>query len=106
MAEEKAKEAEPLLKESVEIARNTPRGGGANQAEKEGKYGECLGVLGRYPEAEQVLVKSLAAMRAARGDESKRTSETARRLAAVYRKMGQPDRADDLAGLIRGGTKN
>ncbi len=59
----------------------------------ESLVGRCLVGLGRYPEAETLLLRSHAALLEERGIDSSSTQESLRRLAALYQEWGRPAKA-------------
>jgi tetratricopeptide (TPR) repeat protein len=62
-----AQEAEAYLGESLEMHRKSLPKGDPTTAENEGLLGNCLRALGRYPEAERLLLSSYEALQAAQG---------------------------------------
>ena len=89
----RSREAEAYLREALEIrTRLLPRG---NQliAASEGALGECLTTQKRYAQAEPLLQRSYATMKAVQGERGPLTLEALRRLAALYQSWGKPEEA-------------
>ena len=55
--------------------------------------GECLYVMKRYDEAEQMLLAAEHQLIESSGPNHPRTAKARRRLVALYRAMGKPDLA-------------
>ncbi len=58
-----------------------------------GRLGACLSELGRYAEAEGLLLSSYDALGAKLGPKDSRTRETVRDLATLYERWGKPEKA-------------
>jgi hypothetical protein len=56
--------------------------------------GACLTALGRFPEAETLLVRAHQGLLAALGPTHERTLETRKRLVSLYEAWGKPRMAD------------
>jgi serine/threonine protein kinase/tetratricopeptide (TPR) repeat protein len=87
----RSREAEASLREALEIrTRLLPKG---NQliGISEGALGECLTSQKRYAEAEPLLLRSYATVKAVQGDQGPSTLEAARRLVALYQSWGKPE---------------
>jgi hypothetical protein len=58
-----------------------------------GRLGQCLSSLGRYQEAERLLLSSHEALAARLGPGDSRTQETVRDLVTLYERWSKPDQA-------------
>ncbi len=85
--------AEPLLREGVEIRRQAVERPG-RVASAESRLGRCLTLLGRYEEAEEILLRCYPVLRDEYGDEDSLTRVAAERIVQLYEAWGRPDRAD------------
>ena len=56
-------------------------------------YGECLGKMQRYTQAEALLLSTQAGLAKAMGEDNPRTAKARARLAALYEQMKQPEKA-------------
>jgi serine/threonine-protein kinase len=81
--------AEPLLREAVEIRRRE-RAGHWRTAEAESALGACLAALGRYGEAEPLLVGSYPVLLAELGAGEPRVESARRRVIELYDAWGRP----------------
>ncbi len=63
LAQGRADEAEPILRQAVEVARSHSEEGMIENAWAQSAYGACLTALGRYAEAESLLVDSYEILR-------------------------------------------
>jgi tetratricopeptide (TPR) repeat protein len=87
----RSREAEPYLREALEIRTRLLPGGNQLIGASEGALGECLTTQKRYAEAEPLLQRSYATMRDVQGEHGPLTLEAVRRLAALYRAWGKPE---------------
>lgn len=89
-------QAEPYLREAVEIDRESPRakrGRYIEWAEKQSLLGECLTRLGQYSQAESLLVGSLPTIEKCRGEKYAERQKAIDRIIALYEAWGRPDKA-------------
>jgi tetratricopeptide (TPR) repeat protein len=89
----RAKEAEPVLRESLDRAKKDFQPADARTPLIEGALGECLTAQGRYAEAEPLVTHSYDALKSAQGDKSPLTALAAKRAADLYDKWNKPDLA-------------
>jgi len=92
------REAEPLVRESLELRRKSLPPGHWLIASSESVLGACLTAEGRYREAEALLLRAHAALESSRDRDHERTVEARQRLAALYEAWGRPDRAAQWGG--------
>jgi serine/threonine-protein kinase len=86
----RSREAETYLRQALEIrARFYPKGN-LLIGISEGALGECLTTQKRYAEAEPLLQRSYAAIKAVQGEQGPSTLEAKRRLATLYQSWGKP----------------
>jgi serine/threonine-protein kinase len=91
-------EAEPLLREGLDVLRReAPEHRTTTEAKR--LLGYCLGELERFAEAEDWLVQSYQAMRAA-GDA--RTMSALENLVSLYDAWGKPEQAETYRSLLAG----
>jgi serine/threonine protein kinase/tetratricopeptide (TPR) repeat protein len=90
----------PLFLEALEINLGTVGPSDLHTASVRGSYGTCLARLGRYLQAEQQLLDSLASLRAGRDDDQEATAEGVRRLVRLYEAWGQPEKADEYRAML------
>jgi len=86
-------EAEPFLRESLELRRRSLPGGHWLIASAESSLGSCLTAERRFREAEPLLLHGFEGLKAARGEGHELTVDARRRLVALYEVWGRPDRA-------------
>jgi tetratricopeptide (TPR) repeat protein len=89
----RSREAEPYLREALEIRTRLLPGGNQLIGASEGALGECLTTQKRYAEAEPLLQRSYATMKVVQGERSPLTLEAVRRLAALYQTWGKREQA-------------
>jgi hypothetical protein len=89
----RAGEAEPFLRESLELRRRALPPGHWLIASAESMLGSCLTAQRRFREAEPFLLHGFGGLKAARGDEHELTVEARRRLVRLYGTWGRPERA-------------
>lgn len=87
------REAEPLLRESLELRRAALPPGHWMIASSESVLGACLTAEGRYPEAEALLLRAHAGLETTRGRDHPRTAEARKRLVDLYQAWGRPNLA-------------
>jgi hypothetical protein len=92
--EGRARQAEPLLRESPDLRCRSLPAGHWLIASSEGVLGGCLTALHRYREAERLLLRAHAAMSATLGETHERTVDTRRKLVALYETWGRPAKAE------------
>ena len=88
-----AQSAEPLLRECLSI--RSSRHSSSDDwrtAHAESVLGECLTALGRYEEAEPLLLKSYLVIRTQKGETDVHTRDAARRIRALYDVWARPDK--------------
>jgi eukaryotic-like serine/threonine-protein kinase len=89
--------AMPLLEEAMEIRRGRPAIGGVNLAEIESAMAGCFTALGRYDDAEAMLLASLEVLRE-RNDHRRRA--TVLRLIRLYEAWGRSERAAEYRSFF------
>jgi hypothetical protein len=89
----RAREAEPLLRESLELRQRALPPGHWLIAASESALNACLLARGQYGKSEAFLLRGYEGLRASRGDAHKRTVEARSRFVALYEAWGRPDRA-------------
>ena len=80
----------PLLREALTILQQTMPEGHWIIAQAQSRLGGCLSTLGRFDEAEPLLLEGYAGLQATRGDQDERTLQAGEYLAAFYEASGQP----------------
>ena len=91
VSERRAAEAEPLAGEALTIFKTkTPKSW--RVPDTESVLGGCLTVLGRFPEAEQLLLESYSALLKDKGDGAKHAAEARQRIVDLYMAWGKPER--------------
>lgn len=85
--------AEPLLRESLELRRELFAQGDWRTAGAEGYLGECLAALGRFDEAEPLMIAGFEALLAFWGPDHPHTREARDRLVGFYESRGRPEAA-------------
>lgn len=101
---DRAHEALPLLEEGTAIREAILPEGSWHIADARSHLGFCLARLGRYEEAERLLLKAYVILKEIKGDDSKFTRRCALRLAEMYSGWLKLDRAAhyrELAGKFR-----
>lgn len=76
--------AEPLLREGLDIRRRSLPSNNWRTAEAASLLGECLTGLGRYDEAEELLVPAQATIESALGPDDRRSLNAVRRVCGLY----------------------
>ncbi|HET9209750.1 MAG TPA: serine/threonine-protein kinase [Thermoanaerobaculia bacterium] len=93
VAERKAAEAEPLARKALAILRvKAPPSWHWRIADTESVLGGCLTALGRFPEAEQLLLESYPILQKDKGDGAKHAAEARQRIVDLYTAWGKPER--------------
>lgn len=82
--------AESLAAEALAILEGALPAGDWRTALVRGLHGRCLTGLGRYPEAESLLLESYRVLRAQRGEGHRSTRAVLRRTADLYEAWGRP----------------
>lgn len=97
--------AEPIFRDAVAVARRTQSGGDLGRvAFTEDLHGECLTQLGRYEEAEPLLLGAYPVLKVSKGDDHLRTVEAIHRLIDLYDKWGKPEKAAEYRALLAEAT--
>ncbi len=91
---DRAADAEPLLRDALAFRRKALPAGHWETAEIASVLGGCLTVLGRYEEAESLLLASHPVLRKEQGEDSRIARETYHRVIALYRASNQPGKAE------------
>lgn len=89
---DRAAEAEPLYIEIGAAAGVLPAGHWMQRI-FDRNYGECLTALGRFEEAEPLLLESFSALQAALGEQHRHTRLTREKIIALYESWGREDEA-------------
>ena len=88
-----ARSAEALLREGVKILNQALPKNNRQVAAATSYLGACLAALQRYEEAEPLLLKAYASLKATRGERSKLTQQARARLLNLYTGWGKTDKA-------------
>jgi serine/threonine protein kinase/tetratricopeptide (TPR) repeat protein len=92
VAEGKAAEAEAKAREALSIFRAKQPPTHWRIADTESVLGSCLTALGRFEEAEPLLLASYPALENDKGDGAKHAAEARQRIVELYTKWGRPER--------------
>src|SRR5262249_36859117 len=90
---DRPREAEPLLKEALEIRRRTLPAGDRRISLTESALGECLAAERRFVEAEPLLTGSAEQLLDTPGAAAIRRRQAIERIIVLYRSWGKPTRA-------------
>jgi serine/threonine-protein kinase len=90
------------LRDSLALRRESLPEGHWLIAASESVLGDCLGRMGRYAEAEVLLLRSERALEAALGLSHERTQETVQRIVRLYGVMDKPQKAAEHGKKIAG----
>lgn len=93
LARKDAASAEPLLRQALQIRRSAFSDGDWRIATAESLLGEALTSLGRYDEAERLLLEAKRTLKEGPGPEGREAKSTAERLSALYKASGRPEKA-------------
>ena len=93
-------QAEPLLREGREIRRTVLAPAHFQQVSAERLMGECLLKLGRYGEAEPLLVGAYSKFATALGTESEMTVSALNAVIGLYDAWQKPDKASEYRKLL------
>ena len=91
VTEGKAEEAEAKAREALSIFR-AKQPNFWRVADTESVLGSCLTALGRFEEAEKLLLASYPALENDKGDGAKHAAEARQRIVELYTKWGRPER--------------
>ncbi|MFQ5413764.1 MAG: tetratricopeptide repeat protein [Phycisphaerae bacterium] len=91
--------AVPMLRECLTIRRDVLEAGDWKIASTESALGEALVMLGRFDEAEPLLIESYPIIREARGDRPP-TPDALKRIVRLYDAWGKPDKAAEYRALL------
>ena len=94
--------AEPFYRRALELRRASLPPEHTQIGEATGHLGATLTALGRFAEAQSLLIESYEIYRAADGDDAGRTRNAAERLARLYEASNQPDRAAHYRTIAAG----
>jgi serine/threonine-protein kinase len=93
LSERKAAEAEPQARKALAILRaKAPPSLRWRIADTESILGGCLTVLGRFPEAEPLLLESYPLLQRDKGEGAKHVAEARQRIIELYTAWGKPER--------------
>ena len=90
----RAKEAEPLLREALEIRLTMLGDADWRTAEAKSLLGLCLAALEQYEDAESLLSQSYATLKEVRGEDHTITKQTLDRLINLHESWGRTDEAE------------
>ena len=65
-----------------------------------GVLGTCLTEIGRYGDAEPLVLESYVTISGSRGAEDERTKRALNRVIALYEAWGKPDKAAEYRALL------
>jgi tetratricopeptide (TPR) repeat protein len=82
------------LERAVDLAAGIYPEGHVNLAVMRAKYGECLGRLSRFAEAEEILFPAHTVISAQLGDEHWRTQQAAEMVAELYTRWDKPEEVE------------
>ena len=82
---------EPLLREALALRQHALPEGHWHIAEAQSLLGRCLTGLGRYDEAEPLLLAAYAGLQATRGDQDAHTAQAREALVALYEAWDRPE---------------
>lgn len=100
MTTQRADEALPLIERSLDILeRKLPAGHWAIGGFR-GNKGRCLAVLGRFEEAERLLLGAYEEVRGALGDEHKETYSVLRKIVDLYDRWNRPAQAAEYRAKL------
>ena len=91
--------AEEFLREALDIRRNALPAGHWEIAEIESVLGGSLTQLGRFEEAETLLLASVPILRKAQGKESRITEEAVQHVLALYAAWNRPAKVKEFLDL-------
>jgi tetratricopeptide (TPR) repeat protein len=100
--QERFGEAEPQLREGLELYQRHLPPNHVWTSEARGLLGTCLGNLGRFEEAEGLLIQSYEALRAAGDSEKRRTEDALERLVDLYDVWGRGAQAETYRSQLAG----
>ncbi len=89
----KLDQAEPLYRQALETARRVLPVNDRRIPQYQSAYGGCLTILGRFDEAQEHLLAGYEGLKAAWGEEHKRTRKTLQRLVELYEAWSKPEQA-------------
>lgn len=95
-------EAESLLREALELRKRIFPEGHWTMAVDRSVLGECLGLLGRYGEAEPLLLQSYRLLSEKLGKEHRRTKKSLKRIVALYEAWQKPGQAATYRAEMEG----
>ncbi|MFQ5411778.1 MAG: tetratricopeptide repeat protein, partial [Phycisphaerae bacterium] len=93
-------EALPLLREALETRRKRLPAGHWKTAKTESVLGACLAGLGRFEEAEPLLLSSYPRIAKDRGPFHRRTREALQRIVQMYTLWGKPEAGVKYQALL------
>jgi serine/threonine protein kinase/tetratricopeptide (TPR) repeat protein len=99
VAEGKAVEAEAKAREALSIFR-AKQPNFWRVADTESVLGSCLTALGRFEEAERLLLASYPALESDKGDGAKHAEEARQRIVELYTKWGRPERVAEYRAKL------
>lgn len=97
---DRAKEGEPLLRESLESLRKAAPQDLLNIAIGEGALGECLSAQARYSEAEPLLLQGYESLKNFMAADSPGIKLALRRLVTLYENWKKPDKAAEYRSRL------
>ena len=100
MEKQKAAEAEPLLREGLDIFLDKLGAEHWQTGEAKSVLGRCLTALDRYADAEPLLLEGYQTLEKALGEQDRNTQSALRRLVALYEAWGQPGKAIPYRTLL------
>jgi serine/threonine-protein kinase len=88
-----AETAAPLAAQALASLRAIMAPSSWRVADAESVHGACLAAQGRFAEAEEILLRTHAAIREGLGEHATYSHDAARRLAVLYQAWGRPEKA-------------
>jgi hypothetical protein len=101
MDRKRASDAEPLLREALRIVQGMSPDDHQLIAQIQSHLGGCLTMLGRYAEAEPLLVQSYPVLVAAYGEADRRPQQAVRYLVDLFTAEGKTAEAAQYMALVR-----
>ena len=104
VAQQRYSEAEPLLRDALEIRSKDFGAGHWQTAKTTSILGAALAGQNRFEEAEPLLLESYPIISADRGPHRRRTHEALQRIIDLYESWEKPDRAAEYRSLLAQST--
>jgi serine/threonine protein kinase/tetratricopeptide (TPR) repeat protein len=96
-----AKDAEPMIREGIEVLKSKFHKNHWEIAYAESSLGYCLTALRKFEEAEPLLVENYKIIKSNRGEKHKLTLEVIERIVKLYQSWGKPDKAKEYEAKLK-----